>query len=226
MSSPATAPLAPRTLNRYARGYFAASFGLYLAVFTPAMVALSFKVKHIVSQDEATAALSLILSLGALSALVASPLAGRLSDRTMSRFGRRRPWILGGAVVALGALLLGGLTTSVPLLAFAWCAAQFAVNAAFAATNATLADQIPGVQRGKVTGMVGMTSPLAILGGTLVVNLVAADGLRFALPGLVAVGLAAWFVARLKDSPRTTRPAGRFSLRYFAGSFVFNPRRT
>lgn len=226
MSNAPTKPLAPRDLGRYARGYFVASFGCYLAVFTPAMVALSFKVKRIVPEDEATAALSLILSLGAFAALVASPLAGRLSDRTTSRFGRRRPWILGGAIVALGSLILGGSAPNVPILAVAWCITQFAINSAFAATNATLADQVPGVQRGRVTGMVGMTSPLAILGGTLIVNLIAPDLWRFTVPGLIAVALALVFVLRLKDEPRASAPEARFTVRDFLGSFVFNPRKS
>ncbi len=217
--------LTSSSLGRYTRGYFATSLGCYLAVFTPAMVALSFKVKHIVPEAEATATLSLVLSLGALSALVASPLAGRLSDRTMSRWGRRRPWIVGGALVALASLVVAGATRSVAMLAVAWCLTQIAINAAFAAANATLADQVPGPQRGRVTGAVGMTSPLAILGGTFVVTVVASDFWRFVLPGFVALALATWFAVRLHDAPRAVPPAGRFSVRDFFGSFVFNPRR-
>ncbi|GAA2529813.1 MFS transporter [Rarobacter incanus] len=218
--------LTPLSLGRYARGYFASSFGLYLAVFTPSMVALSFKVKHIVPADQATSTLSAILSVGAFAALVASPLVGRLSDRTMSHYGRRRPWILGGAIAALAALAVCGTTTSPVVLAVAWGCTQFAVNAGLAATNATLADQVPGASRGKVTGMVGMTSPLAILGGTLIVNLIAADPWRFIVPGIVAVGLTGWFATRLNDRPRRTAPAGTFSIKDFAGSFVFNPRKS
>ncbi len=219
-----TEPLSPRVLNRYARGYFAASLGCYLAVFTPAMVAMSFKVRHIVPQDQATATLSMILACGAISALIASPLAGRLSDRTMSRFGRRRPWILGGALVALVSLAVAGWTSSVLVLTIAWITTQAGVNAAFAAANATLADQVPGVQRGRVTGMVGMTSPLAMLGGALIVNVFASDIARFVVPGLLALGLTGFFVRQLNDRPRRERPAGRFSVKDFLGTFVFNPR--
>jgi MFS family permease len=40
--------------------------------------------------------LALVLSTGAVMALIGNPLTGALSDRTTHRMGRRRPWLLGG----------------------------------------------------------------------------------------------------------------------------------
>ncbi|MER7604662.1 MFS transporter [Nocardioides sp. NPDC127503] len=67
---------------------------------------MSFKLQHITDDaTAATGALGTILGIGGLVSLIACPLAGRLSDRTASRFGRRRPWIVGGAIVAFLSLL-------------------------------------------------------------------------------------------------------------------------
>ena len=53
--------------------------------------------------------LAFVLTLGASAALVSNPLAGALSDRTTSRFGRRRPWLLVGTLgVSAGLALLAG----------------------------------------------------------------------------------------------------------------------
>src|SRR5262245_52467672 len=52
---------------------------------------------------------------GAVSGACATVVAGTLSDRTRSRFGRRNPWILGGAAVSAGGLALTGLTAVFPL---------------------------------------------------------------------------------------------------------------
>src|SRR6266576_6132971 len=54
-----------------------------------------------------TGIFALILALGAVAAVLTNPLAGMLSDRTTSRLGRRRPWLIaGGALTVLDVLLL------------------------------------------------------------------------------------------------------------------------
>ncbi|MFT4210771.1 MAG: MFS transporter [Microbacterium sp.] len=104
--APGAAPR--RTPRFYTPGLAAVNFGVYIALLTPVLVSMAFKVEHISAEGEATGNLGLILGVGALFALIANPLAGRLSDRTTSAFGMRRPWILGGAIVGLGAFLLIG----------------------------------------------------------------------------------------------------------------------
>ena len=48
--------------------------------------------------------LAIVMTISALAAMLAQPIAGQLSDRTRSRFGRRAPWIVLGALVGgLGA---------------------------------------------------------------------------------------------------------------------------
>ena len=55
------------------------------------------------------AVFGLVTGVGALAALVANPLIGLSSDRTTSRFGRRHPWTLAGAVIELRRDLVRGL---------------------------------------------------------------------------------------------------------------------
>ena len=50
--------------------------------------------------------LALVLAPGLIVALIANPLFGLLSDRTPGRFGRRRPYILGGTLFNIVGLLL------------------------------------------------------------------------------------------------------------------------
>ncbi len=220
--APGTTPA--KTPRGYTPGLAAVNFGVLLALLTPVLVSMAFKVQHLSSStEEATAQLGLVLGVGALFALVANPLAGRLSDRTTSRFGMRRPWILGGSIVGVGAFLLVGVATSIWVVLIGWCLAQAALNAVLAAANATLPDQVPAANRGKVSGIVGVTTPLAILAGSFLINFIGDDLLRFLVPGLLALGLAVFFVAVLKDRRLVEKPQQRFTVGQFFGSFVFNP---
>ena len=201
-----------------------ANLGIFLALLPPVMASMAFKISHIVADPkDAPGALGLVLGVGALFALIANPLFGRLSDRTMSKFGKRRPWILGGVVVGLASLAVIGAATSIWVIMAAWCVAQTAFNAVLAATNATVPDQVPAERRGAISGIVGMATPVGILGGVALVNVFAGDVERFVIPGLIGAALVVLFVLTLKDRRLETPPTEPFGLKQFFGSFVFNP---
>lgn len=224
----AAAASGPTSPGREPRGYVAtlgaANFGIFVSLLTPVLVSMAFKVQHLTdSAAEATGALGLVLGVGAFFALVANPLVGRLSDRTVSRLGMRRPWIIGGVIVAFLAFALIGVATSVWIVLVGWCLAQSAMNAVLAAVHATLPDQVPSERRGKASGIVGIMTPLGILGGSFIVNFLDSDVTRFVVPGAVALVLCLLFAITLKDRVLTTKPAQRLTLAQFFGSFVFNP---
>lgn len=203
-----------------------ANFGVYLALLTPVFVSLAFKLEHITAnRGESVAALSLVMGVGTLFAIIFNPLVGRLSDRTMSRFGMRRPWLIAGAVVGFAALVTIGLASEVWMVLVGWCVAQAALNGTLAALNATIADRMPVWKRGLASGIVGITTSLGILGGTFAVNFLASDFSRFAVPALIGLVLTVLFAMLLKDGVRLTPPATSYGWRDFAGSFVFNPRK-
>lgn len=219
---PGTTP--EKTPRGYTPGLAAVNFGVYLALLTPVMVSMAFKIQHI-DPANTEGSLGLVMGVGAAFALIANPLVGRLSDRTTSRWGMRRPWILGGAIVGLGGFALIGAASSVWMVLLAWCLVQTSMNAVLAAANATLPDQVPVSSRGKVSGLVGITTPIGILAGTFLVNYLPGDFERFVVPGVISLILAILFVAILKDRALTEKPAEKFTVGMFFGSFVFNPRK-
>jgi MFS family permease len=77
-----------------------AQLGLFLALLTPVFSSLAIKVQDIVPTGDQISALGMVSSLGALAALLANPVFGRISDRTTGRLGRRRPWLVIGALGA------------------------------------------------------------------------------------------------------------------------------
>ena len=86
-----------RFVTLYALSYTGGSL-LFLA---PLLVSLALKVNDLVGIEAAPRNLAMVTGIGSLFSIVANPLFGRLSDRTTSRVGMRRPWMVTG--VALGA---------------------------------------------------------------------------------------------------------------------------
>ncbi len=68
---------------------------------------------------------------------------GNFSDRSRSRFGRRTPWILFGAVLGGVTLFLTGTTHNAVLLTIFYCACMFGLNCMIAPMVAILFDRVP-----------------------------------------------------------------------------------
>ena len=81
----------------------------------------------------------------------------------MSRLGRRRPWMVGGAIGLAICLFVIAIANNVPTLIVAWFVAQLAANACFAAYLATIADQIPESQSATITALGGVMQNVGIL---------------------------------------------------------------
>jgi MFS family permease len=185
----------------------AAQFGLFVALLAPVTVSLALKTQALVPGPQAAVINGNVLAVAALFALVGNPVFGRLSDLTLSRFGRRRPWMLGGAVAFVGAMLVVALAGSVPVMLVGWCLAQLAGNAVLAPLLATIADQIPLAQRASVSANVGVMQNLGVLAAAYIAswfdhNMVA----LFVIPGMIALVLAGVYCVVLPDRPITKRP--------------------
>lgn len=225
MSTVAYATEVPtKTPRGYVPTMALASFGIYVALMAPVYGGLSVKIQGMVGLEAAPALLGILTGSGAIFSAAVQPVAGRLSDRSMSRFGMRRPFILGGTLGMFVALIACGLAPTFPLLLIAWCGVQLSVNFALAALHTTLADQVPEPKRGGVSGIIGAATPGGILGGSLLLAVLPTDFLRFAVPALIGLGVILLFVFRLKDRVRTSAPDAPLDLKQIFGSYLFNPR--
>src|SRR6516162_10749265 len=140
-----------------------ANLGLYLAYLGPIAVLLPNQVQAIAGPAHKVAVLGWVTGIGAAVAMVANPVAGALSDRTASRFGRRRPWIVCGALAGAAALaFLAGQHAIAGLIA-GWCLAQAGLNAMQASVTAGVPDHVPVGQRGVVSGWIGLPQTLGVL---------------------------------------------------------------
>ncbi|HEU5334204.1 MAG TPA: MFS transporter [Actinocrinis sp.] len=215
--------------DRVGRGWIAllslASLGLWMGYFGPLQVLLPNQLQDI---DEAhkTTALGVATAFGALVAVLVGPIAGALSDATGSRFGRRRPWIAGGALAGCAGLaLLSGQRTVIGVT-LGWCVAQAGLNALQAGLTALVPDRVPVRQRGVVSGWVGLTQSIGVVVAVLVVTAVVTGTVSgYLLIGALVVLTVLPLALRAPDPqvPRAELP--RFSLRAAVRSLRFDALR-
>lgn len=138
-------------------------------------------------KTEAGRTLFLLTIAGAMIAVIVQPTIGTISDYTISRWGRRKPYILIGSV--LDVVFLAGIALSADLLAIAAFVAllQFSSNFAQGPFQGYIPDLVPAPQVGFASALVGMMQILGNVAGNLVGAIaVALD--QFAL-GLIALGV-------------------------------------
>ena len=110
-----------------------------------------------------------LLVAGLVLAMVIQPLAGGLSDRTHSRWGQRRPWILLGMLCSL--IFLAGMAVASGYwgLLAGYLFLQIASNAAHGPAQGLIPDLVPDERRGLASGIKNLFD----MGGLVVASLVA-----------------------------------------------------
>ena len=193
--SPATGnPLDKLSVARYGAGFlifgilWMSGLGIVSAVLLP---------EHYKSIEgiQPEALLGIVNAATAVASLVSNLLFGNFSDRSRSRFGRRTPFILGGAVLGGVTLFLTGTTTNPVLLTIFYCACMFGLNCMIAPMVAILSDRVPSGIRGTMSAFYGagatIGSPIGtMIGALFITNLIpgfAVAGVLMFLGGLVSV---------------------------------------
>lgn len=199
------------------------NYGLWTALMTPAIITLAIRVAEVAGPDY-EAVYAMVLSVGAAVGMFGNPVWGRLSDRTRSRFGRRRPWVALGIAAGTAGIAVIAFVPQVWALVLGWALAQAGFNAALAATMASVPDQVPAKDQGRASGAVGAAVTGGILTGSGIAALTQDTVLMLLIPCLLALVLAAQFVLAFRD-PQVEAPREPFSLKAIAATFGFDPRK-
>jgi MFS family permease len=156
-------------------------FGLNLSNGTITPVLLPYLVAIFVPAAMKNSGLATIRVIGLTIAMLAQPIAGMLSDRNTSKWGRRRPYIFGGTLFSILFLGIIGLTPilldstseetflhifgynpSFILLALGFLLLQISSNTTQAATQGFIPDLVPENQRGIASGVKAVMELLPI----------------------------------------------------------------
>ncbi len=173
------------------------------SVFTPYLVAL------FVSEGRRNTALGAISTAGLVIAMLVQPAAGLLSDRSTSRFGRRRPFIFFGVLFDIVFLVAIGLSSSFWMLLVATLLIQFSANVSHGPLQGLIPDLVPEDQRGRASAVKAVLElvPIVLVGFTIA-QLVGKGHLMWAI-AVTAVALLVTMLLTLvfvKETPLKEKP--------------------
>lgn len=165
-----TMPAAPggglQRLGRFGPLFFIAQLGWAIpgATSSTLLQALSAQIQP----SDKLALYATIQTVGAVLATVSMIVAGALSDRTRSRFGQRKPWIIGGAIVAAVGLATAGLTHVPGLVIISYALYQVGLNAMLGSIFALMPDYLSGAVLGKASALSGVGNLVGqVIGGVV-----------------------------------------------------------
>jgi MFS family permease len=202
-----------------------ATAGAWMAVVAPTSYSMAIRVNQLTPAHPEN--LGYVLGAGSAAIVVSGPVMGVLSDRTKSRLGRRRPYLIGGALLGLAALLVVATAPDMLVLTLGWLLVATCWQTTVNAIMNLQADKLSDQQRGTVSGLTGFAMLVAPVIGVGLATASVGNNLELllvpALFGLaLIVPLAIWSP---EEDTRTAVTSGRLSARLVFGKFVFSPRR-
>ncbi len=224
--APATGGARPRIrgpLRRLLWSLLVANVSIFLIWGSVPTILLAIQVQRADPGDKA-AQLAIITAVGALCAMVAQPIAGMLSDRTRSRFGRRARWMVLGALIGGLALIGMGLATTIAQLLIAWIIVQVAYNFAQGPLSAIMPDRTPPAVRGTFSAFAGIGLMVGSVGGQIIGSTLARNvGAAYVLMAGIALVVMVLFLVLNPDADNRGEPRPRFALVDFLRTFWVNP---
>jgi MFS family permease len=111
-----------------------------------------------------------LTTLGLLIAVIVQPLAGALSDRWTSPWGRRRPLIALGSVLDLPFLAFLGWAGGLGWLALGYIGLQLSSNLAHGPLQGLMPDVVPKEQHGRASGIKNLMDMGGLVAASLLVG--------------------------------------------------------
>jgi len=133
-------------------------FGLAMTALWSSLhsIILPLRIADFIPVGKQATYLTLLTVPGLLLAIATQPIAGAFSDRSGLRWGRRRPFILIGAIATLSFLPGIGLAGRLSILFAIYYLLQISANTALGPYLAFIPDLVPEGKRGRVSGVKGL----------------------------------------------------------------------
>ncbi|WP_116451604.1 MFS transporter [Blastococcus litoris] len=211
-------------LRRLLVWYGLASLGVYLSLGAVNSVLLPLQVEALDPAQKA-ANLGLVSAVGAVGGMLAQPIAGLLSDRTRTRWGRRAPWILTGALGAAASMVVLGGTSGLAGIAAVYLLVMVSLNLYFCPKSAVMPDRVPRGVRGLFSAAGGLGVLVGITGGMgLGAVLSGTPGVGYGVLAVLVVLAGGGFVLFNPDHDNRDEPREPVQWSAFVRTFWVSPR--
>ncbi|MFJ2766564.1 MFS transporter [Streptomyces sp. NPDC087300] len=222
----AAPPLDGRALRRLMACIGPANLGIALVWGAVPGTLLALQIQRTVGEEAKVGTLAIVTTVGALVAMVAQPVAGAVSDRTRSRFGRRGPWIVAGTATGGLALIGMAFTRSIPATLALWCLVQIGYNFAMGPLSAVMPDRVPPRKRGLFSTVFGLGAMCgSLLGQVFAAAFEDRVTTAYVVLATLATTLAVVLVTLNPDRPSRHETQEPFRVREFLGGLLPNPRK-
>lgn len=175
--------------------WFATSFKWFLIIGT----LISGQLSKIVPGGDKNGAWGMVFTVGACWALLGPSLFGSISDRFHSRHGRRKPFLVYGALATIGALALLANASQFWMFIVGYLALQVADDLGTGPYAALIPEIIPSERRGRASGVLGLLRMLSNILGGLTAFLLHSVGYTYFLMGALQVLCVAWVLYLLRN---------------------------
>jgi MFS family permease len=217
-----------RVPGRWMAAFATAWLGIWMAQLAPVQLLLPLQIESMRATTDwvdSVVSFGIISGIAGMFALIAYPVAGALSDRTTGRFGRRRPWILGGTLLFAASLVLLGLQSTLMGVGVFWSLAIIGFCVLTAALTATISDQVPVGQRGVISGLIAAPQAIGTVLGLLIVEeLGLGIVVGYIVMALVVVATVIPFLVVARDVPLAAADRPTLTGRALLAGFWISPR--
>ncbi|SOD74321.1 MFS transporter [Jatrophihabitans sp. GAS493] len=199
-------------------------FGFWMANLVPIQLLLPNQL-DVIDHAHKIRDFGAINGAAGVAALITLPLFGALCDRTRSKLGRRRVWVIAGVAVFAVGLLLTGAQTSPVALGACWLFATLGINMATSGLTAAIADEVPDRQRGAISSAIYGPQAVGLLFGLVVITATGNSGLLAYSILAVALVATAWpFIRFYRESTGITVAVAPLTLRSIVAGMWISPR--
>ena len=191
-------------------------FGLSALWASLNIIVLPLRLLDFVPESLKNTYLGYLTFAGLVVAMLVQPVVGASSDRSGFAWGRRRPYILVGAVAALLLLPGIGLWESYAAVFTCYCLLQVATNTAQSPYQGFIPDLVPPHRRGRASGVKSLIEvlgggALTLLAGSLMDRYSPGEGslwlwLTLGTIALVLLGCTLATLLTVRESPGVSTP--------------------